>query len=144
MKSPSIVLADRPLPKIGPFDLSIHISATVILSAEDARRKVNRYIHREVSYLLRAELPSLVIAEHVYWRVPIMLTLPSHGPAGAVGSMDVDVTTGDLMVNSGLILDVRDFGAPSSNIRRLAQLGLSVPVGRLVRHLPSPAPTAYG
>jgi hypothetical protein len=107
MKSPSIVLADRPLPKIGPFDLSIHISATVVLSAEDARRKVNRYVHREVSYLLRAELPSLVIAEHVYWRVPIMLTLPSHGPVGAVGSMDVDVTTGDLMVNSGLIVEIQ-------------------------------------
>jgi len=107
MESPSIVLADRPLPKIGPLDLNIHVSTIVNLSAEDARRKVSRFVHREISYLMRGEPPHLVIADHVYWRVPIVLTFPSHGAVGTVGSIDVDVTTGELAVSSGLTAEIQ-------------------------------------
>ncbi len=105
-RSPSIVLADRPLPQIGPLDFNIHVSTTVNLSAENARRKVNHFVHRELSYLMRGELPNLVIADHVCWRVPIVLTFPSHGPVGTVGSIDVDVATGELRVNPGLIAEI--------------------------------------
>ena len=106
MRSPSIILADRPLPQVGSLDFSIHVSTTVNLSAEDARRKVNRFVHRELSYLMRGELPSLVIADHVCWRVQIVLTFPSHGPVGIVGNIDVDVATGELRVSSGLIAEI--------------------------------------
>jgi hypothetical protein len=117
-QSTPIVLVDRPLPQIGRLDLNIRISAIVNLSAEDARRQVNRFVQREISYLMRGEWPSLVVADHVYWRVPIVLSFPSFGAIGNVGSIDVDVTTGELQTGPGVIEEIQrraqDLAARSS------------------------------
>lgn len=92
----TIVLMGKPLPEIGRFDLNVDISMMVNVSSEEALRKVNRFIHRKVSYLMRGEKPDLLVAERIYWRVPVFLTFPSHGSLGEVGSIDVDVETGEL------------------------------------------------
>ena len=42
----SIILPNQPVPILGPLDLQVTISGTVNVSAEQARRKVNRFIHR--------------------------------------------------------------------------------------------------
>lgn len=103
----SIILADRPIPQIGPLDIQVKICATLNLSAEDARRKVNRLVHHEISYLMKGGGPSLVIADRVYWRVPVMLAFPSYGTVGAVGSVDVDVTTGEINISPRLIAEIQ-------------------------------------
>ncbi len=107
MQLTSIVLADRPIPETGLWELQVNISAAVNCSAEDARRAANRFVHHEISYLMRGDSPSLVVADRVYWRVPIVLSFPSHGPVGMVGSIDVDVDTGELNVSSGLIAEIQ-------------------------------------
>lgn len=92
----SIVLIGQPLPQVGRFDLNVDISTMVNVSPEEALRKVNRFVHRRISYLMRAESPDFLVAERSYWRVPVFLTFPSHGSLGEVGSIDVDVETGEL------------------------------------------------
>lgn len=103
----SIVLADRPIPETGHVSIVINVSARIAVSAEEARRKVNRFVHREISYLMRGEPPNLVVADRVYWRVPIVLTFPSYGSLGIVGSVDVDVESGELNVSADYIAEVQ-------------------------------------
>jgi hypothetical protein len=118
MQLTSIILTDRPVPETGRLDIEVNISTIVSLSAEDARRKVNSFVHHEISYLMRGDTPSLAVAGRVYWRVPVILTFPSYGPLGAVGSIDVDVETGELDVNADRIAEIKrraqDLAARSS------------------------------
>ncbi|MDM8520194.1 hypothetical protein QUF64_09110 [Anaerolineales bacterium HSG6] len=103
----SIILPNQPVPMLGPLDLQVTISATVNVSAEQARRKVNRYIHKQVSYLMHGEPPNLMVAEQVYWRVPIIFTYPSHGTLGTVGYIDVEVETGELKLRPETITEIK-------------------------------------
>ena len=59
----SIVLIGQPLPKVGRFDLNVDISTMVNVSPEEALRKVNRFIHRKISYLMRGEKPDLLVLQ---------------------------------------------------------------------------------
>ena len=104
----SIILQDQFVPKAGPLDLQITVKATMNLSAEDARRKVSQFAHREISYLLRGDTPSLAVVDGVYWRVPLLLTFPSHGAVGAVGSIDVDVASGEMQINAELVAEIQN------------------------------------
>lgn len=103
----SIVLADRPVPETGHISIVINVSARIAVSAEEARRKVNRFVHREISYLMRGDPPNLIVADRVYWRVPVVLTFPSYGSLGTVGSVDVDVESGELHVGPDYIAEVQ-------------------------------------
>jgi len=66
-------------------------------SAHAARRKANRFLAEEVNMFMSGGEPQLVVADRMYWRVPILYALP-HGPHGEVGSLDVDVETGQLRI----------------------------------------------
>jgi len=63
----SIVLADRPIPETGHVSIVINVSARIAVSAEEARCKVDRFVHRVISYLMRGEPPNLVVADRVYF-----------------------------------------------------------------------------
>ena len=65
-------------------------------SAPAAQRRVNRFVADEIGYLLRGGEPTLVVSERMLWRVPILLALPTTGPLGEVGNIDVDVETGQI------------------------------------------------
>lgn len=82
------------IPRTGKVDLTIQVSATINYSAEVARRLAGRFVANEIGYLLRCGDPKLVVSERLYWRVPIILALPTTGPIGTVGTIDVDVETG--------------------------------------------------
>ena len=58
------------------------------LSPEEARRRVNTFVHLEVSSQMHAESPRLVIGDRVCWRVPVHLTFPSFGDVDRVGFLD--------------------------------------------------------
>jgi hypothetical protein len=107
MQLASIILTNRFIPQSGRLDIEVSISATVNLSAEEARRKVNRFVHREISYLMRGDPPSLVVADRVCWQVPITLAFPSYGPLGTIGSIDVDVETGELDISTARIAEIQ-------------------------------------
>jgi len=45
-------------------------------------------------------------AERICWRVPVILSLTSQGDVGEVGTIDVDVETGQLHINPQLITEI--------------------------------------
>ena len=95
------VLADAgSIPETAPIHLSYHVVATLNVTAEDARRRVNRQVVIELGTGLVARAPELVFAgEQIAWRVPIVLSLPGFGDLGQVGTADIDARSGDLLLS---------------------------------------------
>jgi hypothetical protein len=94
------VLADTgSIPERAPIHLSFHVVATLNVTAEEARRRVNRQVVTELGTGLIARDPELVlVGEQIAWRVPIMLSLPGLGDLGQVGTVDIDARSGDLLL----------------------------------------------
>ena len=90
----TIILDKHQVPEKGTFE--IRQSITILVSVEEARRKVNSWVLQEVSYMMGAEEPTLVVGEKAVWRVPVILTAPHVGHVGMAGTVDVDVQTGDM------------------------------------------------
>lgn len=98
----STILSDvRSMPQTAPIHLSFHLAATLQVTGEEARRKVNRQIVPELGTGLIAREPELTIdSERVFWRVPIVLSLPNPGDLGQVGVVEVDARTGEVLIDS--------------------------------------------
>ncbi len=94
-----IILENITLPEKGRVEIVLPRAFEIKVTAEEARRMVNRWLLNEVSYLMGAEPPTLVVGERVVWRVPAYISYPHVGKAGTVGAVDVDVETG-VMNNS--------------------------------------------
>ena len=72
------------------------------IDAESARRKVTGWLVSDVGNLLIGDTPALMIADRAVWRVPVLLTSPSRGVIGTVGSVDVDAQTGEILADEAL------------------------------------------
>jgi hypothetical protein len=94
------------LPKTGRLEVDIKVAADVNISAYAARQKVNGLVLSDISYMMHAGDPMLVLAERIHWRVPVILSLTSRGDVGEVGAIDVDVETGQLHVTPQLIVEI--------------------------------------
>ncbi len=94
------------IPRTGKVDLVIQVSAAINYSADAARRLAGRFVANEIGYLLRCDDPELVVSERLYWRVPVVLALPTTGPVGTVGTIDVDVESGQLFVTPEQIIEI--------------------------------------
>lgn len=90
----TILLDPYVIPKKGKVELKVERSFEIKVTAEEAQRQVNRWLLNEVSYLIGADPPTLVVGEQVVWRVPAWIGFPHTGRVGVVGVVDVDVTTG--------------------------------------------------
>lgn len=90
----TILLDPYHLPEKGAVEITLNRSFEIKVTAEEARRQVDRWLLNEVSYLMGAETPTLVVGEQVVWRVPAWISFPDVGRAGMVGAIDVDVATG--------------------------------------------------
>lgn len=95
------------LPQMGNIQLTIQVTADFNYSAQAAQRLARRFAADEISYLLRVGEPTLVAGERIAWRIPIVLALPSHGPVGQVGMIDVDVEHGRIQVTADQIEQIR-------------------------------------
>lgn len=91
-----VVFEKLDLPEQGVVELTMQHSFEIKVTAEEARRQVNRWLSWEISMLIAADPPSLVIGKHVVWRVPAWIGFPSRGRAGTVGTVDIDVRTGEI------------------------------------------------
>jgi hypothetical protein len=78
--------------------IEIHVSADINITARTARQRVSRLVASELGNLLFGGDPTLVVGERVVWRVPVTLAYPDTGPLGQIGTLDVDVETGQVMV----------------------------------------------
>ena len=100
-------VAVKQLPRTGRLQIDIRVSADMNFSAIAARRRVGRFVADEISYLMRGGEPDLVVTDRIYWRVPVVLTLSGHGNVGSVGTIDMDVETGQLHVTPELIAEIQ-------------------------------------
>jgi len=105
------------LPKSGRLEVDIKVTAEVNVSAYAAKQKVNNFVLSEISYMMHAGDPSLVVDERISWRVPIILSQTSQGDVGEVGTIDVDVETGQIHTTPHLIqaIQARAQGLASSS-----------------------------
>jgi hypothetical protein len=102
----TITIDPYTIPEKGPVHLEISRSFEIKVTAEDARHQVNRWVHNEVTYLMRALPPTLVVGEQVVWRVPVSIGFPSVGQAGLVGAVDVDVESGIMYTSAELEVEL--------------------------------------
>lgn len=96
------------LPRTGRLQMDIHLSVEVNVTAAIARRKVNTFLATCVGNLLLAGDPVLTLGERIAWRVPVDLTAPPAGRLGRVGEVDVDVESGELLLNDAQIAEMRE------------------------------------
>ena len=94
------------LPRTGRMEVDIKVTADVNISAYAARQRVNDFLLSDVSYMMHAAAPVLVLAERICWRVPVILSLTSRGDVGEVGAIDVDVETGHMHITPQLIAEI--------------------------------------
>ncbi len=92
----AIIVESYPVPEKGPMDLNLQYSFEIKSTADEARRQVNHWLRNEVSMLLKAESPTLVIKECAVWRVPVVFSAPGVGQVRVVDAVDVDVVTGQM------------------------------------------------
>lgn len=80
-----------------PLALYLHVVTELGVTADDARRQVNRQVVSELGTGLIGRDPDLVVdGETLQWRVPIILSLPGLGDLGQVGYVSVDARTGNV------------------------------------------------
>ncbi len=91
----TIILDRYPLPDKGT--LTIRETVTIRVSAEEARRTVDRWLLDQVSYMLGAEEPVFVIGAQTGWRVPVAYSAPHVGRVGVAGHVKVDAQTGEIL-----------------------------------------------
>ena len=94
------------IPQTGDIRLTIEVSARQNFSDKSAQKIVRRFVADEISYLLRTGEPDLVMGKRLYWRVPIQLALPDQGTIGVVGTLDVDVETGQILATPNDIAEI--------------------------------------
>ncbi|OQY35725.1 MAG: hypothetical protein B6I38_01335 [Anaerolineaceae bacterium 4572_5.1] len=86
-------------------DINVRVTTSINITSFTARQKVNVLLLDKVGTGgLISESPSFVAtAGRLRWRVPVILALPDRGRLGQVGSIDVDVQTGEVLANAPLI-----------------------------------------
>lgn len=93
-------------PSSAQLSIDIRLSATVNVTAFSAQQKVTGFVIDQISTNMHAVLPTLIMGERIFWRVPIMLSLPPIGDMGEVGVIDVDVESGQLQITPTLIEEI--------------------------------------
>lgn len=84
-------------------DINIHVTATMNITPFVARQKVNVTLLDRVGTGLLAGQPVLMAAEgQLRWRVPVNLALPGRGRLDQVGAVDVNVQTGEVLLDQTL------------------------------------------
>lgn len=90
----------------GRLSVHIEVAADMNISAFVARQKVTGFVVDEISTQLHGRDPILVVGERIRWRVPVWLSLPPTGDLGEVGTIEVDVETGQLEITEALIQEM--------------------------------------
>ena len=98
-----ILLERQQVPTTGVLTVQVNQAVHINVSAEEAQRKVSVFVLKKISNLMHGETPTLVLGERTSWRVPVHLTFPAMGDVGQIGTIDVDVTSGELCASPDII-----------------------------------------
>jgi len=93
-------------PQSGQLEIDVRLSATVNVTAFSARQKVTGFVADEISTNMHAGEPQLVVGERICWRVPVILSMSPIGDRGEVGTIDVDIENGQLLITQALIEEI--------------------------------------
>ncbi len=96
----AIVLDPYVIPEKGLVEVKIDRTFEIKVTAEEARYQVRWWLRNEVSMLMDANPPTLVVGEQVVWRVPAVFSSPGASQVGVVGTVEVNVTTGEMNATS--------------------------------------------
>lgn len=102
----SITLTGPGLPVGKRLEITVSVSATIEVDVVTAQRKATAWLVSAVGNLLIGDTPSLVISQRTVWRVPALLTSPTRGVIGQVGTVDVDAVTGEVLTDPQLTQDL--------------------------------------
>jgi hypothetical protein len=98
------------IPAGAKVKIEFSLTADVNITDFTAQRKVSKLLLDEVGNLLYGERPSLVAGRRLLWRVPVWLALPTTGPLGQVGALDVDAQTGQIFFTQQQLDDIATQG----------------------------------
>ena len=93
-----IILQPYSIPERGTFQIQQTI--TIRISADEARRQADHWLLHEVNSQMGADQPDLVVGELSVWRVPIYWSAPHAGRVGTIGTVEVDVLSGEMDTSS--------------------------------------------
>ena len=99
----SVRIPGMQVPEAAKLDINISLSAQANITAFVARQKVSQFVIQEISNQLRADTPDLTVGNRLCWSVPVVLTSPSKGIVGRVGKIQVDATTGEILVDAATV-----------------------------------------
>ena len=81
--------------------VDIQLQTTLNITSSEARKIANQQIVTGLGTGLLALEPELLVKNNQFiWRVPILLSLPTLGDLGQVGTIAVDATTGHILTDS--------------------------------------------
>jgi len=103
-------LQEVALPAQAEVKIELSITAKLNLTDVIAQRKVSKLLLEQVGNLLYGERPSLVAGRRLLWRVPVWLGLPSTGPVGQVGALDVDAQSGEILFTQQILDEIAERG----------------------------------
>jgi len=92
-------LPNMPLPAESTVEINIGVTQPLNVTLYSARQRVTQYVIHELSSQFGGDSPELTVGERIYWSVPVVFTLPGKGVVGRVGTLRVDVTTGELLTD---------------------------------------------
>ncbi|NKQ35620.1 MAG: hypothetical protein HF973_08390 [Chloroflexi bacterium] len=104
----NVELTDISIPAETEVKIEVSVTSHVNVTAQSAQRKVSKLLLDCVGNLLYGERPGLVAGERLLWRVPVWLALPTTGPVGEAGIMDVDAQTGEILYTQELLDDIAE------------------------------------
>jgi len=100
------------LPVPAPVEIKIELTLTTQVNVTDfsAQRQVSKFLLDHVGNLLYGEKPTLVAGRRLVWRVPVWFALPTQGPINQIGTLDVDVHTGELLLTPEWLTEITERG----------------------------------
>jgi len=85
-----------PIPEKAKISFKVEVDSTFNISAFVARQKANLFLLMHLGELVSAGEPELWIEKQIYWRLPIIYSLPSVGTLGTIGEILVQVDNGNI------------------------------------------------
>jgi len=106
----SVELEEIALPAQSEVKIEFSLTAQVNITDLTAQRQVSKLLLDNVGNLLYGERPNLVVGRRLLWRVPVWLALPTTGPLGQVGTLDVDAQTGEILFTQRTLEEIAERG----------------------------------
>lgn len=85
-----------PIPEKAKISFKVEVDSTFNISAFVARQKANLYLLMHLGELVSAGQPEILMGKQIYWRLPIIYSLPSVGTLGTIGEILVQVDNGNI------------------------------------------------